>query len=49
MDKKKEWTDDREGGTIAGIHEETECCADGACCWQNTPAQSEKDKDPTDT
>ena len=36
-------TDERE--PTDKIKEVTECCADGACCWQNTPAQSdEKDK-----
>ncbi len=41
MDRSKtDPTDEREG--IDGIHEETVCCADGACCWHdNTPAQSE--------
>ena len=35
---KREWTDD--------IHEETECCQGGACCWHNTPAQSEEEEAP---
>jgi len=38
-----------EGAIADNIHEETECCADGACCWnrEDTSARSEK-KDPTD-
>ncbi len=35
----KDPSDERE--EKGSIHEETDCCADGACCWQNTPAQSE--------
>lgn len=44
MEKSSKDPSDERGGT-RGIHEETECCADGACCWhENTPAQSEGDE-----
>lgn len=43
MGKNKDWTDDSEGGS-GGIHEEHECCEGDACCWHNTPAQSEEEE-----
>ncbi|MDX1806216.1 MAG: hypothetical protein R3267_04225 [Paenisporosarcina sp.] len=43
MNRQREWTDDREGGSSDIHKEETECCKDGACKWRgNTSAQSEE-------
>lgn len=44
MDRSRKDPTDERGG-IDGIHEETDCCIDGACNWRdNIPAQSEGDK-----
>ena len=49
METKKEWTDERKGGSGDIHNEEIECCEGNACCiGGGDRAQSKNEGDPTD-